>query len=389
VVGDLTKPLLGLSEEDFVAYGRKVDAIYHSGALVHGVLPYSALRSANVGGTTAILKMAAYGEGRTIVHYISTISVFDGRRGTIGEEYQTAKLVESVRYYSGYSQSKWVAEMLVIGARERGLPVVIYRPGTISGHTQSGYSNKNDFMNRIICGLGQLRSYPEAAINVKMNLAPVDYVSSAIVYLSRKPSSLGKAFHLINPDNSFSLQKVVNYFDSWGLKLQPLPYLQWLRLLKKDKKNVLWPLIASFRDSEDGFPLLQDEDTTYSCKECVKSLAHCTSISSSSESGSGSGSGGLVIDVGQFVISEEIFHRYLTFFHQIGFLPAPGSTPDGELDSVGQSIGDDMIDAGKEKQMQRETAEEKGKEISTTRQEQWICLAGGTATPILEAQRDK
>lgn len=29
----------------------------------------------------------------------------------------------------GYSQSKWVAEQLVIKAMERGLPAAIYRPG--------------------------------------------------------------------------------------------------------------------------------------------------------------------------------------------------------------------------------------------------------------------
>ena len=35
----------------------------------------------------------------------------------------------------GYSQSKWVAEQLVIKAMDRGLPAAIYRPGMYTIHS--------------------------------------------------------------------------------------------------------------------------------------------------------------------------------------------------------------------------------------------------------------
>ena len=40
--------------------------------------------------------------------------------------------------YGGYTQSKWVAERLVLKARALGLPARVYRPGIITGHSQTG-----------------------------------------------------------------------------------------------------------------------------------------------------------------------------------------------------------------------------------------------------------
>lgn len=35
IIGELSKPLLGLSEEEFKALANKIDIIYHNGALVN------------------------------------------------------------------------------------------------------------------------------------------------------------------------------------------------------------------------------------------------------------------------------------------------------------------------------------------------------------------
>jgi len=49
--GDLVQPLLGLSPNDFQTLAESIDAIYHNGAWVHHVSPYSLLRATNVLGT--------------------------------------------------------------------------------------------------------------------------------------------------------------------------------------------------------------------------------------------------------------------------------------------------------------------------------------------------
>jgi thioester reductase-like protein len=75
------------------------------------------------------------------------------------------------------SQTKWVAEKLMREARQ-GIPIAIYRPGDISGHTETGASNESDFFIKFLCGCIHLGCYPEA--NGGIEMIPVDFVAKAI-----------------------------------------------------------------------------------------------------------------------------------------------------------------------------------------------------------------
>ena len=72
---------------------------------------------------------------------------------------------------------------------------------TITGHSQTGASNKEAFINRLLCGMVQMGSYPE--ISGPFDVTPVDWVARAIVTISLESKSLGKAFNLINPQINY------------------------------------------------------------------------------------------------------------------------------------------------------------------------------------------
>ncbi len=189
VLGDLAQPLLGLSGQQFQRLAGEIDVIYHNGAVVNATYPYSALKSTNVLGTQEVLRLACQDKVKPL-HFVSTLSVFAqdylAQVKVVGEQ-DDLNLSASVA--GGYAQSKWVAEKLVSIARSRGLPVCIYRPGRITGHSQTGISNTDNLMCKLIKISLQLRQVPD--MDLLVDLTPVDYVGEAIVYLSRQKGSLG------------------------------------------------------------------------------------------------------------------------------------------------------------------------------------------------------
>ena len=255
VVGDLSQPLFGLSQVQFAALARKIDVIYHNGAWVHHASPYSTLKAANVLGTQEVLRLASQIKIKP-VHFISTISVFSAPIGKVVKLVcEESNLDDYPIPEGGYTQSKCVAEKLVTIARDRGLPICIYRLGRISGHSKTGAFNPNDFFYRLLIGCIQLGSVPEREFFD--SLAPVDYASKAIVYLSRQQESLNKAFHVLNQEllNLKILFKVVR---SFGYPLQQVSDEQWQLELMKIADNFpnhpLYPLIPLFTLKKGSVP---------------------------------------------------------------------------------------------------------------------------------------
>lgn len=250
LIGDLSEPFLGIDPEEFQLMANQLDVIYHNGALVNFVYPYQALKKPNVLGTQEILRLASQVKLKP-VHFISTTSFTYPSESDIRIIREQDSIDDALIPTDGYAQSKWVAEKLVTIARDRGLPISIYRPGRISGHSKTGACNSNDHTYRVIKGCIQLGSIPD--LDFKWNLSPCDYVSKAIVYLSQQSSSLGKAFHLRNPQ-PFNLKKMAQYLCSLGYPVELVDYQKWRSQLVNNldsSTNALYPLISTFAESNN------------------------------------------------------------------------------------------------------------------------------------------
>ena len=149
VVGDLGLESFGLDDDTWKRISEEVDAILHNGAFVHWVYPYEKLRSSNVLATLTAIKLASTGKPKSMV-FVSSTSAIDtsyyvelsqhmvqlpfGVRGVLESDDLEGSRTD---LKTGYGQSKWVSEKLLLEAGKRGLRGHIVRPGYIVGHSQT------------------------------------------------------------------------------------------------------------------------------------------------------------------------------------------------------------------------------------------------------------
>jgi amino acid adenylation domain-containing protein/thioester reductase-like protein len=224
--GNIARNRLGLTPDTFDSLALRVQVIIHAGATVNLVYPYALLRDANVGGTREILRLACQ-SGATL-QYISTNGVLPP--SNVGWSEDAMVRVEDVaeKLMDGYCQTKWVAEQLVHEAGRRGLPIRIYRPGTISGHSLTGSSNTYDLLTAILVESLHLEHAPNIS-DWLAEMTPVDFVSKAIVTLSDKIDTDRRVFHLGDP-KPVKTKVIFEILQVLGYRTQPLGWDDWVAL---------------------------------------------------------------------------------------------------------------------------------------------------------------
>ncbi|MDK8182711.1 non-ribosomal peptide synthetase [Paenibacillus sp. UMB4589-SE434] len=238
VIGDLAADQFGLDDESYDDLTRRITAIYHNGATVNFAQSYMSLEGANVKGSASVLKLASTYNIKP-VHFISTLYVFsekDAQHKKIILEEDVPTCYDALKL--GYTQSKWVAEGLMMEGRRRGIPVNIYRLGRISGDSRTGACQDHDFFWKIIRFCLQLGAFPK--INFRFNLIPADFAGSLIVQLASNPLTTNHTYHIMN-DHECSFQDIILILTNMGYKFEQLPWEDWKlqveQVLETDKAH--------------------------------------------------------------------------------------------------------------------------------------------------------
>ena len=327
VVGDLSKPHLGLNDEDWAHLAKEVDVIVHNGALVHWVYPYSKLRAANVLSTMAVMRLANEGRPKSVA-FVSSTSALDTEYYIRFSDTSAQGVLESDSLdgsasdlKSGYGQSKWVAERLLMAAASRGLAAVIIRPGYVVGDSKTAVTNTDDFLFRLIKGSAQLGLIPD--MNNTINMVPVDHVARvtslaglAATQWPENRQTHAAVFH-VTSHPTIRYNEFLGALIEYGWNVRPVEYLEWRTALEN---HVLASAAAGNTgldaDSNALFPLLHFvlDDLPTSTKSPELNDANTTKLLTEAHE----------LDVVRGV-DVPLVGLYLSWLVAVGFLPPPAS----------------------------------------------------------------
>lgn len=193
VAGDIEAENLGLSATDAASLRASVTEVIHSAAAVRFDLPLEEARRINVGGTAATLAFAAGCAGLRSFDYVSTAYVCGGRTGLVQPEDPP-----QTPFHNSYEQSKVEAEALLQRAwRGQGLPLRVFRPSIVVGHSQTGFTPNNNtlYWPIKVYARGRWRLVPGRASS-RFDIVPVDHVVQALLALRERVPCDGRAWHL-------------------------------------------------------------------------------------------------------------------------------------------------------------------------------------------------
>jgi thioester reductase-like protein len=253
VSGDLAQPRLGLMQDAWDFLAREIDTVFHNGATVNYLYNYDLMRDANVLGTNEVVRLAFEGRPKEF-NYVSTTFVFGWAVKSVLYETDLNENMELLDF--GYSQSKWVAEQVVVDARRRGLSARIFRPALVSPSVTGG-GNNFDIAVRLVAfmvnhGIGV------DTLN-QVSFVPADIVANNIVAISTTPGTANKTYHVVRDDysNMTDITGLITKATGRQFESFSLPDFVPELIRRCRKEDLLFPLLDFLVGSVDNISAME------------------------------------------------------------------------------------------------------------------------------------
>ncbi|MBB5016755.1 thioester reductase-like protein [Chitinivorax tropicus] len=320
LLGDVSQPKLGLSDECYDELVNTIDVVFHCAANVSLVAAYNKIAPVNVGGVANMIEFCL--AGKIPLMFTSSFSM-------VGDKlYEPDFVLRETDHDVGqgfeemdYERSKFEAEKLVREASDRGLDWVIVRPGNIWGDSETGcYPLKQTKVKGIYYEM--LKALVETGMTFPsdedFDVTPVDYVAKAALHaVMNLHLTNRRTFNLTNP-NIVTYDGIVTRLRAYGYVAKEIETQRYFEALQQGRvtrngkpyRSTFTDLLSIFYDGSD-------------CRECAKydttqiqALLHETDIRCPEP-------------------DQALFKRYLDYAVRVEFLPPPAQqTPLAELRDI-------------------------------------------------------
>ena len=268
-IGDLTRPKVGLSTEQWdrltgeVPPSQRIHAIIHNGATVNWNAEFSTLKAANVDSTLELL--TAVNEVPSILKFVY---ISGGQQHSSNEQ----SAADGASLSTGYSQTKFLSELLVKefsrSSARNASRVAIVQPSYIIGTPSAGIANIDDYIWRLVATCINIKAYNAADSASYLYISDVEHVAHTIVSscCDPTPPSNPSSHHTTpstssthtTPSNTPNLIPITTHLPIptfWSVlthdlnyTIHPLPQDAWLRAVHADidaqrEAHPLWPLL--------------------------------------------------------------------------------------------------------------------------------------------------
>lgn len=199
LTGDVSALDLGLSGREYLDITTQVTDIYHLASAWTTTTNQRLLRQVNVVGTQNVLQCVRDAKQLNLYNHFSTAFVCGDATGVIMEE----ELRPDARR-NPYEASQYEAEVAVRALRDQGVPINIYRPATIVGHSGTGQIDHLTGPYLFFKPMVRLPNTVPIPVPSRgsspLNIVPIDYVVEALYRISVHPDVRGRTYHLVDPN---------------------------------------------------------------------------------------------------------------------------------------------------------------------------------------------
>lgn len=233
VLGDITHPELIFDSDVKDDLFTQVDTLIHAAALYDLFGSKEQHFLSNVTGTHNVLFFASLCTQLKAFHHVSSIAVSGDYSGVFLED----DLDCHQHFSNEYARTKYESEYQVRKAKLKVKPI-IYRPGILIGHSQTGMIKKHDGPYYFFKLLAKLKNWaprklkyylfpfdPKAQLPVLPYDLAADFIVRSALVTDKKGSDLKhcKSYHLFSPDSPHLKDFTTDALKSFDIKSTFLP----------------------------------------------------------------------------------------------------------------------------------------------------------------------